>query len=82
MNYKKFKRYIVVNANRQPMAFSTIDKKGGQFFFCNTEEARRPFALKSYTLKQARDLIKKTLEWRSKKGLESGQYYLMPITTR
>lgn len=74
MNYKRFKKYIVVDENYCPMSYDR-----NQFVYCNTEQNRRPFPVKIYTLKQAKELIKKTCEWRAKQGFLMGNYYLMPI---
>lgn len=74
MNYKRFKYYIVVDGDNKPMAFD-----GNQFYYCNTERANSPFPLKYYTEKKARELIRKSNDWRVKKGFQIDEMRLMPI---
>jgi hypothetical protein len=76
MNYEHYKRYIVVDENNRPMSFLK-----DQFCYTDTEESRNPFSLQSYTLEKARELIKKTIEYRTANNYLSPdeQYILMPI---
>ena len=82
MNYKRFKKYIVVDADNTPMAFCDFGKRGGQFCYCQSEECRRPFALEVYSLEKARGLINKTIEFRRGMKFNDGEgkkYFLMPV---
>lgn len=81
MNYKRFKKYIVVDESGRPMAYSPFDKNGGQFCYCHTEKWRRPYALEVYSLKKAKALIVKSNEWRKAKSFDTqdGKYLLMPV---
>lgn len=82
MNYNRYKHYIVVNEDRQPMSFEKIGKNGGQFCFAQTDLARQPNPVKLYTYKEAIELIRKTVEYRTSQGFEVGEYRLMPIFAR
>lgn len=74
MNYKNYKYYIVVDEKNKPMAF---DKD--QFYYCESELNRSPFALKYYTKKQARKLIRQSNDWRIGNGFDAVGFKLMPI---
>lgn len=81
MNYKRFKRYIVVDEENRPMAYEDYGKKLGQFYYCQSERNRRPFPLKTYTFCEAKKLIKKTHAFRRSNFFQeqTDKYYLMPI---
>jgi hypothetical protein len=74
MNYKRFQYYIVVDGENRPMSFYN-----DQFCYNDTECTSRPFALSYYTLKEARKLIKKTIEFRNSNNFSIDEYFLMPI---
>lgn len=75
MNYKRYKKYIIVDAkNYRPMVF-----QDDQFVYAETERSRQPFALKIYTYNKARKLIKQSTEFRNKNNFIFTQYILMPI---
>lgn len=77
MNFKKFKKYIVVNEENRPMSF-----KGNQFVYCQTHHNRSPFPLKLYSKEQAEYLIKKTVEYRIRRGFNVTDYNLIPVAPK
>lgn len=77
MNYKKYTHYIVVDENRNPMSF-----QDGQFVYCETDGFRNPFPVKLYTFKEAKELIKKTITYRTNCNFSVGTYKLMPVLTQ
>ncbi len=74
MNLKSYKKFIIVDEDNKPMAFS-----GDQLCYCHNQKAPVQFALQAYPLKTAQALIKKTIAFRRRHGFSIGKYYLMPI---
>lgn len=82
MNYNRYKKYLVmISPYNEVGVFLPVGKKGGQFFRVGTEFQRRPLAAQSYSLKEARELIKKSYEFRRKKGINDDEtkYFLVPF---
>lgn len=81
MNYKNYKKYVVVDEKDRPMSFQVQDKQGGQFVYCSTETSRRPVPIEAYSLKMARLLIKQSHSWRKLKGYgdQLEKYFVMPL---
>lgn len=82
MNFKRYKKYLVISSEGRPMSYEKIGRDGGQFAFCGDQTCRQPLPAKTYTHKQATELIKKTVEWRNEQGYSdfaNEEYLLMPV---
>lgn len=76
MNYRNYTHYIVVDSNRKPMSFHD-----NQFVYNESDRHRRPFPVQLYTHKEAKDLIKKSTDYRLKNNFSPTKYMLMPVLT-
>ena len=74
---KNFKRFIIVDSDNTPMAWSAGDK---QLVYChNVEWQDDPFPVKSYSRVTANKHIFNTIKNRKKWKMHEGNYKLMPI---
>lgn len=76
---QKFTRCIVVDSLGKPMAF-----KEKQFFYCNPMNPKAPqrdrgHVLRSYTIKEANDLIKQHIAFRASMGWDTSQMQIIPF---
>ena len=74
-----FERCIVVDSLSKPMAFN-----GEQFVYCLPMSPLSPkrsvtFALKSYRIKHAKELIQKHIEFRKQHGWETSEIQIIPF---
>lgn len=74
MNFKNYKKYIVVDEDNRPMTFEV-----NQFCYCTNHQGRNPFPVNLYSYEEAMELIKKTIEYRTKNEFSIGTYNLMPV---
>lgn len=79
---KNQRLYIVVDGNNKPMSFAKkqFENGGGQFCYVS-RRGRSRFYLKTYTEKEAKKLIKETIENRALYNLGADlNYYMMPLS--
>lgn len=69
----KTRKYIIVDENNKPMTFQYE-----QLVYVYTRGFSRLY-LAMYTEEQANEVIRKTVEFRTKNNFDVGDYHLMPL---
>lgn len=76
---KKYNRVIVVDEDNRPMVWES-SREGGQLVYCTDERWQDEHTpVRSYAIRTAKGLIKKTIQNRKKWKMEPGIYRTMPF---
>lgn len=77
---KTYNRVIIVDENNAPMVWERAANGSGQLVYCTDERWQDEYTpVRSYTMRTAKGLIKKTIENRTKWKMKPGNYRTMPF---